>query len=137
MTNLTYHYLTARGGGRASFQMRNGELLNLRLRDNPTNSSMPKALTVKRGRLGLLGEKLFELHDAMQLLYMSNYLKLALEHTVTPADLWDLNMQPLANAILHCDTAEEVRVMLHSAAMAASEIQAAAEAESPSTPGAP
>lgn len=70
---------------------------------------------VKRSRMGLLGRKIYEEKNLNQAAQLMHALEMRFPEDRTPSGLWSPVLQPIANAILHCGTIDEVQATLRSA----------------------
>lgn len=72
-------------------------------------------ILVKRSKLGLFGRKIYEEKNLDRAARLMGALDEAFPFDGTPEDLSSPVLQPVANAILHCQSLEEVQKVLHSA----------------------
>ena len=70
---------------------------------------------VKRSKVGLFGRKLFEEKCVEKAAQLMHALDVRFPEVITPSGLSSPVLQPLANAVLHCNTVEEVEATFMSA----------------------
>ena len=73
---------------------------------------------VKRSKVGLFGRKVFEERDVERAAHLMHALDVRFPDDITPTGLSSPVLQPLANAILHCSTVEDVDATFNSAGSA-------------------
>ncbi len=74
-------------------------------------------ILVKRSKVGLFGRKIYEQRNLEKAAYLMGALDEAYPFDATPADLSSPVLQPIANAILHCQSLAEVREVLDAKSM--------------------